>query len=184
MLNKFKQGFKSGLMLFLGVCVSGLFAFTVSGTIKTWTTGDTLTATDLNTTVQSLKAAVEGATQIGQIMVPRRTVNTGVTYGPFLTSSISAASATNIEPQNPMLRSGTVKSVRMDILEAVNMSCAFTLRKNGVDTAVQFNYVANSTTAMTDSDTVSFVATDVLTWKADCPTTGINPLPIVISFQF
>jgi hypothetical protein len=65
MINKIQQGFGKGIGLFLGLFCSALFAFTVSGTVKTWTSGETLTATDLNTTVQSLKTAVESATQLG-----------------------------------------------------------------------------------------------------------------------
>lgn len=176
---------KSGLtraIVMLVVFSSVAFAFQVSGTIKTWTTGETLTAADLNTTVQSLKTAVEGATQLGQIIVPRRTLVTGIIYSSFLSSNWTGSTAVSIEPQNPMLRSGTVKSVRMDILESINAACTITLRKNGADTAVQFNYVANTTAPMTDSDTVSFVSTDILTWKTDCPSAyGLNAL---LSFEF
>lgn len=174
---------KSGLtraIVMLVVFSSVAFAFQVSGTIKTWTTGETLTAADLNTTVQSLKTAVEGATQIAQIKAPKRTLGTGTVYSGFLASV--EADNTNVEPQNAMLRSGTVKSVRMDILQGTTGNCRITLRKNGVDTAVQFDYVSESTTPMTDSDTVSFVSTDILTWKSDnCPSAGVNAL---LSFEF
>jgi hypothetical protein len=176
---------KSGLtraIVMLVVFSSVAFAFQVSGTIKTWTTGETLTAADLNTTVQSLKTAVEGATQVGQIVPPKRVANAGIVYSPFLTTITSGIMGTNTEPQNPMRRSGIVKSVRMDILESINAACTITLRKNGADTAVQFNYVANTTAPMTDSDTVSFVSTDILTWKTDCPSAyGLNAL---LSFEF
>lgn len=181
MLKDIKSGLTRAIVM-LVVFSSVAFAFQVSGTIKTWTTGETLTAADLNTTVQSLKTAVEGATQVGQITAPRRTINTGVVYSGFLTSIASGASGTNTEPQNPMLRSGTVKSVRMDILESHAQNCTITLRKNAVDTAIQLSYVANSTAALTDSDTVSFVSTDILTWKSDCPTgQGVHA---VLSFEF
>jgi len=56
MISSFKKGFMQAiafLLVFSGVA----FALQVSGTIKTWTTGETLTASDLNTTVQSLKTA-------------------------------------------------------------------------------------------------------------------------------
>lgn len=181
MLKDIKSGLTRAIVL-LVVFSSVAFAFQVSGTIKTWTTGETLTAADLNTTVQSLKTAVEGATQVGQISPPRRNVGSGIAYSGLLTSIISGAIGTNTEPQNPMLRSGTVKSVRMDILETHSQNCTITLRKNGADTAIQLSYVANSTTALTDSDAVSFVSTDILTWKSDCPTG--QGVPAVLSFEF
>lgn len=177
---------KSGLtraIVMLVVFSSVAFAFQVSGTIKTWTTGETLTAADLNTTVQSLKTAVEGATQVGQIVPPKRVANAGIVYSPFLTTITSGIMGTNTEPQNPMRRSGIVKSVRMDILEAQSVNCTITLRKNAADTAIQLTYVANSTTALTDTDTVSFVSSDILTWKSDCDSTNALQAA-VISFEF
>lgn len=183
MLNKFKQGFKSGLMLFLGVCVSGLFAYTVSGTIKTWTTGDTLTATDLNTTVQSLKTAVESASQVGT--VPINPGNSGASrYSSFLFApgNIDAAES---QIQWPATRAGTVKNARL-ITHNTN-TCAtgptvFTLRKNGVDTAISMSVPSSSFAQVTDADTVAFVAGDLLSWRGSCGAAGGTN--VVIYFEF
>ena len=168
MLNKFKQGFKSGLMIFLGVCVSGLFAYTVSGTIKTWTTGDTLTATDLNTTVQSLKTAVEGASQVGMATV--RSNGTGVTaYNMFLGSN---RGSTEANVQWTATRAGTVKSVRLVSDDFGTNNCSgnmvITLRKNAADTALTITIPASSVAMITSATTVAFVAGDTLSWKGVC----------------
>lgn len=55
----FLKFFLGGFALGLGFLTASLFAVAV-GTIKTWTTGETLTHTDLNTTINSLKTAIEG----------------------------------------------------------------------------------------------------------------------------
>lgn len=163
MLNKFKQGFKSGLMLFLGVCVSGLFAFTVTGTIKTWTSGETLTATDLNTTVQSLKTAVESATQIGMNSF------SGTASGNYGALPYAPYTTTEATQQFPMPRDGVVKSIRViPNLNSCTGAGTVTLRKNGVDTAVVLSIPASSLAVVTNATTISFVANDVLTWRANC----------------
>ncbi|MCC6276268.1 MAG: hypothetical protein IT569_10455, partial [Leptospiraceae bacterium] len=56
------KSFVMGVAFALGALTMGLFAVSVTGTIKTWATGDTLTATDINTAFTSLKTAVEGIT--------------------------------------------------------------------------------------------------------------------------
>lgn len=179
MLTKFKQGFKSGLMVFLGLCVSGLFAYTVSGTIKTWTTGDTLTATDLNTTVQSLKTAVESASQVGVATV----FSAGGTtqYSGFLSS---ANTTTESQVQWPATRAGTIKSARL--ITQSNGTCTgtfvATLRKNGVDTNISMTVPSGSFAQVTDADTVSFAAGDLLSWKTICNTAGSITAHIYFEF--
>ncbi|MCB1180160.1 MAG: tail fiber domain-containing protein [Leptospiraceae bacterium] len=54
------RGFLLGGGFFLGFFSTALLAVAVNGTIKTWTSGETLYASDLNTTINSLKTAIEG----------------------------------------------------------------------------------------------------------------------------
>ena len=63
------KGIKFGIGFFVGLGLSAAFAYVVSGTVKTWTTGETLTAADLNTTVNSLKTAIEGASQYFEVKI-------------------------------------------------------------------------------------------------------------------
>jgi hypothetical protein len=48
-----------GFGFMLGVFGTGVMAVAVTGTIKTWTANEKLTASDLNTTISSLKTAIE-----------------------------------------------------------------------------------------------------------------------------
>ncbi|MDX1958871.1 MAG: hypothetical protein SFU98_09870 [Leptospiraceae bacterium] len=50
----------SGVVFALAAISTTLLAVAVTGTVKTWTTGEVLSATDLNTTISSLKTAIEG----------------------------------------------------------------------------------------------------------------------------
>lgn len=172
MLTKFKQGFKSGLMVFFGLCFSGLFAYTVSGTIKTWTTGDTLTATDLNTTVQSLKTAVESASQVGTVAINGTAPDANTYYPSFLGNT---RVTTESQMQWPATRAGTVKSARVIVGSNGCTGGPFniTLRKNGVDTAISIAVPASSVAQVTDPDTVAFAAGDLLSWKTQCPSNGM-----------
>ncbi|MDZ4726632.1 MAG: hypothetical protein SH817_10775 [Leptospira sp.] len=49
----------AGMAFMLGCLTMGLLAVTISGTVKSWSDGDRLTANDLNTTIESLKTAIE-----------------------------------------------------------------------------------------------------------------------------
>lgn len=169
MISSFKKGFMQAiafLLVFSGVA----FAFQVSGTIKTWTTGETLTASDLNTTVQSLKTAVEGATQVVQMEGPSHQSLGGYQYyykalagGPTFDETIISA---------PMLRSGTVKNVRMILVTASSndRACRMTLLKNGAETDIDFTIPISTAarTVYTDSDTVSFAVGDSMVWRIGC----------------
>ncbi|MBI2889617.1 MAG: hypothetical protein HYY13_02420 [Nitrospirae bacterium] len=53
------KGFLAGSGFALGLIAVVAAAVTV-GTVKTWTSGETLTASDLNTTISSLKTAIKG----------------------------------------------------------------------------------------------------------------------------
>jgi len=48
-----------GFGIMLGMFGTGVMAVAVTGTIKTWTANEKLTASDLNTTISSLKTAIE-----------------------------------------------------------------------------------------------------------------------------
>jgi hypothetical protein len=61
-MKAFKDGIQKGLGILL-VFGTAVFAYNISGTVKTWSSGETLTAADLNQTVQSLKTSVENAAQ-------------------------------------------------------------------------------------------------------------------------
>lgn len=183
MISSFKKGIAQAIGFVL-ILSGAVFAFQVSGTIKTWVTGETLTAADLNTTVQSLKSAVEGATQVVHIHAPRN-AGTDQAFQPLLSYFYNDTFTTAIEPQIPMTRSGTIKSARLEVYK-VNpggVACTVTLRKNGVNTAIEFSIPSGSTTTLTDSDTVSFVAGDVLTWRNFCGPSG-NQALAWISFEF
>ncbi|HMV80934.1 MAG TPA: hypothetical protein PL048_18095, partial [Leptospiraceae bacterium] len=49
-----------GAVFALGFFGTTIFAVAISGTIKTWTSGEVLKSADLNTTIASLKTAIEG----------------------------------------------------------------------------------------------------------------------------
>lgn len=177
MINEFMKGAMRGFGILL-VIGSGIFAFQVSGTIKTWTTGETLTAADLNTTVQSLKTAVESASHRGEALL---TGSPGSTFFRTFLGHSTAASTENLS-QSYMNRSGNISSARL--LVGSNTSdgtCTVTLRKNSADTNIQFSVPAASTAVVTDSDTVSYAPGDLLGWRIVCAgTSGV----ITVSSQF
>ncbi len=49
-----------GMLFAIGFFGTTILAVAISGTIKTWTTGEVLRSSDLNTTITSLKTAIEG----------------------------------------------------------------------------------------------------------------------------
>ena len=51
---------RNGMLFALGFFGTTILAVAISGTIKTWTTGEVLKSADLNTTIASLKTAIEG----------------------------------------------------------------------------------------------------------------------------
>ena len=51
---------RNGMLLAIGFFGTTILAVSISGTIKTWTTGEVLKSADLNTTIASLKTAIEG----------------------------------------------------------------------------------------------------------------------------
>ncbi|HRG77533.1 MAG TPA: hypothetical protein PLX69_23435 [Leptospiraceae bacterium] len=53
---------RNGMLFALGFFGTTILAVAISGTIKTWTTGEVLKSADLNTTIASLKTAIEGIT--------------------------------------------------------------------------------------------------------------------------
>ena len=183
MIIEFKKGIIRGIATLL-VVGGGLFAFQVSGTIKTWTTGETLTASDLNTTVQSLKTAVEGATQIG---VSSFEVTSGTApntlYSPFIGNTFVYSSTSEAQAQTLMNRTGTIKNVRANIVTACTVAATITLRVNGADSAISLTLPAGSTTPVTTATTVTFAANDLLAWKYVC-TNGSLRGTTTFDFQF
>ncbi|HMV81425.1 MAG TPA: tail fiber domain-containing protein [Leptospiraceae bacterium] len=57
-----KKKIIGGAVFALGFFGTTVFAVAISGTIKTWTSGEVLKSADLNTTIASLKTAIEGIT--------------------------------------------------------------------------------------------------------------------------
>lgn len=179
------KSIKEGILKGIGVMMvfgTAVFAVQVTGTIKTWTTGDTLTAADLNTTVQSLKTAVEGATQLVEFgYTSPKMIETA--YG-TLVSGITLSSPAS----TTMSRSGTVKNAKIIIASTMPLGCVLTLTKNGVDTAISMaapNGAGPST--ISDSDTVSFTTGETLGWKHFCSGgsgTSLSLYPMVVSFEF
>lgn len=185
MINEFKKGIVRGIGILL-VVGGGLFAFQVTGTIKTWTTGETLTAADLNTTVQSLKTAVEGANQFVQMEGPSNDTITiyqyrykALTGGPNAEGTIISA---------PTLRGGTLKNVRMALASDSNsiVACRVVLLKNGTETDIDFAIPANTPmgTIYTDSHTVTFVAGDSMLWRIGCDSNHNPGFKHLLSFEF
>lgn len=181
MFKSVKEGMFKGIGLMI-VFSTAVFAINVSGTIKTWTSGETLTATDLNTTVQSLKTAVESATQLVEFGNTRNTQAYETYYG-TLTSGTTASAAV----ASTMTRSGTVKNAKLVVYGTMPFGCVMTLTKNGSDTAISLS-VANGagTSTITDADTVTFIVGDTLGWKNHCPGANGNysPAPMIVSFEF
>lgn len=175
------QGFKKGLGICIALLATTVFAYTVTGH-KTWTAGETLTAADLNATVQSLKTAVEGVSQFATVNVPQN-IGVGTYYTPLLINGGSTNSSTT-DIQIPMPRDGVVKNVRLTpSYNPVTATCALTLRKNATDTALTLSVPASSTTVVTTATTVSFVAGDSLSWKMSCGAQQ-NQLTAFTSFEF
>ncbi len=186
LINEFKKGAMRGLGILL-VLGTGLFAFQVSGTIKTWTTGETLTAADLNTTVQSLKTAVENATQVGQLTGPDSGASAFIAYTPLLVG----LSSNSVNISSPIPRAGMVKNVKLTRLSTTTagVSCVYTLTKNNVDTDILITVPENTAvnTVYTDPDTVSFVAGDSMVWKTSCTHTSLGQQQTgksFLSFEF
>jgi hypothetical protein len=178
MKQKFKQGFSQGIGIFLGLSFSAVFAYAVTGTIKTWTTGETLTAADLNTTIQSLKTAVESATQYFE--VDRFTYQGNTSYATFAGGN-SSTEKTSIAP-----RAGRVKNARLVVQSNTSAGdCVTTLRKNLADTVISFTVPAGSTTTVTDSDTVDIIEGDQLSWRTVCVgTNATQGVQSVVQFEF
>ena len=186
MLKDIKSGLTRAIVM-LVVFSSVAFAFQVSGTIKTWTTGETLTAADLNTTVQSLKTAVEGATQIVQTEGPDSGASNFIAYTPLLVG----LSANSVNISSPIPRAGIVKNVKLTRLSTTTagLTCVYTLMKNNVDTDILITVPENTAvnTVYTDPDTVSFVAGDSMVWKASCTHTSFGQQETgksFLSFEF
>ena len=150
-----KKTFLKGMAFCLGFVGTAIFAVTVSGTIKTWNTGDQLTASDLNTTVQSLKTAVESASQIFNVAIPG-----DITGNPTYTPAFVSIKTSN-EFGMKAGRAGTIKNARLSIITSAHPSaCNITLRKNGADTDIKFTVAAGNTTEIVDADTVDVLTTD------------------------
>ncbi|HNI98811.1 MAG TPA: tail fiber domain-containing protein, partial [Leptospiraceae bacterium] len=59
-ISAVKRGLLQGMGIALGFFGTTVFAVAISGTIKTWTSGEVLKSADLNTTISSMKTAIEG----------------------------------------------------------------------------------------------------------------------------
>lgn len=174
------RGIKQGTGIFIGFGLSALFAFTVSGTIKTWTTGETLTATDLNTTVQSLKTAVENANQFGE-----NSLSFGFSVPTYQYARFSASGMMNSEIPTTMTRSGSVRNFTAKIsANTIDVSCSIVLRKNATDSAISQTVSAGSTANVADADAVAFVASDTLLWRLNCPGATVGTINAYIQFDF
>lgn len=175
------KGIKFGIGFFVGLGLSAAFAYVVSGTVKTWTTGETLTATDLNTTVNSLKTAIEGASQYFEVKIHAYQGSTG-----YNTLASSGAEPIATEVQSNVPRAGTIKNTSLIVLSNDSVgACTITLRRNGVDTDISFAVPAGSTNATIEPDTVPVAANDLLGWKFVCGGTfALNILHAVIRFEY
>lgn len=174
------RGIKQGVGIFLGFSISALFAFSVSGTIKTWTTGETLTAADLNTTVQSLKTAIESAGQFGE-----NSASFSFNVPTYQYTRFTASGLMNSEIPTTMTRSGLVRNFTAKVsANTIDVSCTLGLRKNAADSAINQTIPAGSTANITDADSVSFVASDTLIWRLNCPGATVGTINTYIQFDF
>lgn len=171
------KGIKHGVGIFIGFCISAVFAYTVSGTIKTWTTGDTLTASDLNTTIQSLKTAAESMSQMQQVF---NQPSSGTQY----TGIFNSSNATEANIQTAMPRSGVLRNIMVAVYSnSCTTAPTLVLRNNGVDTPVTFTGSAATTVlpATAVAGTLTFTTGDRITWKGTCPSGFVN---FGITFDF
>ena len=157
------KGIKQGVGIALGVLLTcGVFALTVSGPIKTWVAGETLTHTDLNQNVASLKAAIEGATQLG---LSGFAISSGVNYVAFASNY---GTSSEDEAHFPLPRAATVKSIRVAVhSNTCTVTTTVTLRVNGTD-AVTVSIPPGSTAPVTTTATANLVPGDLVNWKASC----------------
>jgi hypothetical protein len=179
MFKGIKEGISKGIGMFI-VFGTAVFAINVSGTIKTWSSGEILTANDLNTTVQSLKTAVESATQLVEIGTTRAigAWNETIFYGRLTSDFVS-----RIPIFTTMTRSGTVKNAKIVIHDIMYATCTITLVKNGSDTSISLTATNGlSSGTFTDPDTVEFISGDTLGWKNSCTTNQGSP--VILSFEF
>jgi hypothetical protein len=173
-----KNSFFKGVAFFVGFALTSAFAITVTG-LKTWNTGDVVTAADLNGNTQALKTAVESASQIATVVTPS-SISAGFAYSPFLVGYTRT-----VENGSAITRAATVKNASLFIYaNSSSSTCTITLRKNSADTAIQFTVPANNTTQITNANTVSVNAGEVLTWKNDCGASNTASIQATVSFEF
>jgi hypothetical protein len=170
------KGIKQGVGIALGVLLTcGVFAFTVSGPIKTWVAGETLTHTDLNQNVASLKAAIEGATQLGWSSF---SVLSATGYWSFMARDGASSEAM---AQFPMPRAATVKNIRVTPYgNTCTVTSTVTLRVNGTD-AVTLSIPSGSTVPVTTTATVNLAVNDLVNWAVSCSNGLISGM---INFEF
>ena len=193
MLKNIKEGIYRGIGLLI-VLGTAVFAYSVTGTIKTWSSGETLTATDLNTTVQSLKTAVESATQLVEIHSIQGKIGDAVTLGNgFLYGGLTGNLRLPARYTTTMTRQGIVRSASVTIRGSMGVSasqsCSITLQKNDVDTSISFSILGTTSSGvLSDSDTVSYQTGDTLNWVIACGPfinyESTMDLPIVLKFEF
>lgn len=165
------KGLKQGIGIALGIVLTcGVFAFTVTGSIKTWTTGETLTATDLNQNVQSLKTAIESASQLQKVGV---FASAGSGYTGIIDNGSGSSETV---AQITMSRPGQVKNVMVQTTSnTCTSSPVLVLRNNGIDTTVTYTIGAGITSnPVSVAQNYTFNSGDKLTWKATCPTGSVN----------
>lgn len=178
------KDFKAGIIRGLGMLLvfgTAVFAYTVSGTIKTWTSNEILTAADLNNTIQALKTSIENAAQLHE---------DGATYyGSAATyrwaKFLSVGSTYNSEQSTRMPRGGTVKNFKLKpTSNDINAACTFTLRKNGADTNISVAIPQGSTTEVAATNTVTFAADDLLGWQITCTGASSGSIGYNVVFEF
>jgi len=179
-MKAFKEGIQKGLGILL-VLGTAVFAYNVSGTVKTWSSGETLTAADLNQTVQSLKTAVENASQLYEGGGGYYFASNTYQWTRFL----SIGGTQVAEAVTTMPRAGRVKGFTLKpTSNTVDAACTLTLRKNSVGTAIAVTIPAGSTTEIIDSDTVDFVSGDNLGWHVACPGFTTGSVSYAVRFEF
>jgi hypothetical protein len=179
-MKAFKDGIQKGLGILL-VFGTAVFAYNISGTVKTWSSGETLTAADLNQTVQSLKTSVENAAQFyeagGGYYHSANTYQWG--------SLLGIGGTAIAEKVTSMPRAGKVKNFTLKpTSNTVDAACTLTLRKNSVGTTIAVTIPAGSTTQISDADTVEFIAGDNLGWYIACPGFTTGSVSYDVSFEF
>lgn len=167
------KGIKHGIGLAIGLLLIPAFALTV-GSLKVWSPGETLTATDINGVVSTLKTAVESASQMQYMKISATSQDR---FASIIDNGADSLTTTESLAQMSMPRSGTLKNVLVRVPQnTCTSSPVLTLRNNGVDTTVAYTVSAGTVNFAPTAvvQTLTYTSGDKLSWKANCPNGSVT----------